>query len=179
MPLQADGPIRCLECDEGASALRIRSWGHYRAAMEPLLYAFKFGRQHFLDAPLATLLNEVDLDIDPTSIVVPVPMHPSKLRARGYNQAELLARRFARSKGLSFRRDLLHKTRDNRTQSQLPKSERAANVRGAFAASERAHGHSILLIDDICTTGETLRACAAALRKAGAARVCALTVARA
>jgi len=60
----------------------------------------------------------------------------------------------------------------------LPKRERAANVRGAFAASPRAKGKSILIVDDICTTGETLRACANALVRAGASRVCAIAVAK-
>ena len=74
---------------------------------------------------------------------------------------------------------LLTRRRERATQSMLPKRDRAANVRDAFAASPHAKGKSILIVDDICTTGETLRACATALRRAGAKRVCAVAVAKA
>jgi predicted amidophosphoribosyltransferase len=114
-------------------------------------------------------------------------MHRAKERKRGYNQAELLARALSRRIGiecdmtlLARRRDrMLRRSQGRATQSLLPKSARAANVRGAFAASSRVKGKSILIVDDICTTGETLRACAVTLRRAGAARVCAVAVAKA
>jgi len=157
------------------------AWGHYRDGLERLLHAFKFGRHDFLDDALADLLLEAierrgDRDFD---VVVPVPMHRSKERRRGYNQAELLAQQVSRKTRIACDGRLLKKRRERETQSTLARSQRAANVRGAFSASPEVDGKSVLLIDDICTTGETFRACAAELVRAGAARVCAAAVAKA
>ena len=153
------------------------AWGHYSGGLEKLLHAFKFGKHDFLDDALASLL-ESTLRERSFDAVVPVPMSRRKERRRGYNQAELLARAVAKRIGVRCGM-LLTKPADGPTQSLLPRARRAANVRHAFRASQRAKGLSILLIDDICTTGETLRACANELLRAGAARVCALTVAKA
>lgn len=153
------------------------AWGHYRGSLERLLHAFKFEHHDFFDAPLAELLHESlqDRDFD---VIVPVPMHRSKLRRRGYNQAELLARALARRTGTPCA--LLLTTRVARkTQSLLGRGERRANVAGAFAAARRAAGTRVLIVDDVCTTGQTIRACAEALLAAGAARVCAVAVAKA
>ena len=105
-------------------------------------------------------------------------MHRSKLRRRGYNQAELLARAVARRLDARCERALLTKRGETPAQSKLARAARAANVRQAFTASPRADGLSILLVDDVSTTGETIRACAAALLRAGATRVCAAVVAK-
>ena len=153
----------------------------YRGAMESVLAALKFKRHDFLDDALASLLEETlrvrgDLAFD---AVAAVPMGAGKERRRGYNQAELLARALGRRIGTACDMTLLTRRAERATQSTLPKRARAANVRGAFAASSRVKGKSILVVDDICTTGETLRACATALRRAGASRVCAITVAKA
>lgn len=111
--------------------------------------------------------------------IVPVPMHSRRERGRGFNQAQVLAAHLDRGTRLRMRTDLMRKTRAGKPQSSLPRAERQANVRGAFVACEKAQDLSILLVDDICTTGETIDACAAALLDAGAARVCGLVVARA
>jgi ComF family protein len=157
------------------------AWGHYRGSLERVLHAFKFGRHDFLDDALGSLLVEAlevrgDLAFD---ALVPVPMDPRKERRRGYNQAELLARAAARRLSIACDAALLTKRGDHETQSRLTRRERAANVKGAFSASPAVKGKSLLLIDDICTTGATLRACAAQLKRAGAKRVCAIAVARA
>ncbi len=157
------------------------AWGHYRGPLERLLHALKFERQDFLDSDLAALLEETlrarrDLAFD---AIAAVPMTWARERRRGYNQAELLARALALRTGIRCDMTLLARRGERATQSTLPKRARAANARGAFAASSRVKDRSILLVDDICTTGETLRACATALRHAGAARVCAIAVAKA
>ncbi|HET8797485.1 MAG TPA: ComF family protein [Thermoanaerobaculia bacterium] len=157
------------------------AWGEYAGSLERLLHALKFERHDFLAAPLAELAEETlrargDLAFD---TLVPVPMTRAKMRRRGYNQAELLARALSSRLALRCDMTLLRRRGERATQSTLPKRERAANVRGAFTASSRVKGKSILIVDDICTTGETLRACATALLRAGASRVCAVAVAKA
>jgi ComF family protein len=172
----------CIACQTRSAPVEwMEGWGEYRSPLSEVIHAFKFGRHDFLAAPLARLLHEVfrdrgDFDFN---VVVPVPMHQSKLRRRGYNQARLLARHFAGLASIPMRPALLKKSEERQNQSSLDKRERAANVKGAFAASRRCRGLSVLLVDDICTTGETLRACGAALEAAGAKRVAAITVARA
>jgi ComF family protein len=143
-----------------------------------VLHAFKFGRHDFLAAPLASLLATTIRDRG-FDAIVPVPMHPSRQRRRGYNQAELLATALAEAIAIPCRPRLLRKTKEKATQSTLARADRAANVRGVFEGSDDAHGLALLLVDDVCTTGETVRACAGALLSAGAARVCAISVAKA
>jgi ComF family protein len=154
------------------------AWGHYRGGLERLLHAFKFEHHDFLDEPLATLLAEVCADRD-FDVIVAVPMHRAKLRRRGYNQAELLGQALSRRLRIPFDGKLLTKTVERATQSTLARNDRAANVRGAFRASPAVGGSSVLLVDDVCTTGETFRAGAAELVRAGASRVCAIAVAKA
>jgi ComF family protein len=172
----------CLDCQLAPLPVGwTEAWGHYRGGLERLLHAFKFEHHDFLDDPLGSLALESieargDRDFD---AVVPVPMHRSKQRRRGYNQAELLARALGSRLRMRCDPKLLVKTRERKTQSTLARSDRAANVRGAFTASTNSAGLSVLLVDDICTTGETFRACATELLRAGATRVCAVAVARA
>jgi ComF family protein len=156
------------------------AWGSYRGSLEKVLHAFKFKRHDFFAAPLAELMESVvrargDLEFD---VIVPVPMHRAKLRKRGYNQAELLARALGHRIGIRCEQSLLTKMRDYGAQSRLARSERAANVHDAFRASPRAASRRILLVDDVITTGETIRACARALADAGAKRVAAAVVAK-
>ena len=153
------------------------AWGRYAGSLERVLHALKFERHDFLDDQLAELLHATLRDTD-FDVIVPVPMHWLRRRRRGYNQAELLARAAGKRIGVRCAM-LLAKTADGPTQSLLSRERRAANVRHAFRASPAAKGKSLLLIDDICTTGETLRACAKELQRAGAVRVAAVAVAKA
>lgn len=176
-----EGATLCISCREKSwSCEWIDAWGLYSGALERVLHAFKFDRHDFLGGPLSELLLErLGARSQTFDAVVPVPMHRSKSRRRGYNQAEILSKGLSRLSKIPHRTDLLLKTAAGVSQSTLPRSERRANVRGTFHAPGDAGGMSVLLIDDICTTGETLEACARALRGSGATRVCALVVARA
>ena len=145
-----------------------------------MLHAFKFERHDFLAERFATLLAETVGEHDTAfDAIVAVPMHRAKRRRRGYNQAELLAVALAKRMSVPFDGRLLTKRAERQTQSTLARAARAANVRDVFEASPRAQEKSILLVDDICTTGETFRACARELLEAGARRICAISVAKA
>lgn len=171
----------CIECLADPLPVEwCEAWGQYRDGLASLLQALKFQRHDFLDDALASLLEETvrarDVEFD---AIVGVPMQRRKERRRGYNQAELLARALACRIGVRCDMTLLAPHGQRAPQSTLARRERAVNVRGAFEASPRAKGKSVLIVDDICTTAATLRACAAALVEAGAKRVCAVAVARA
>ena len=171
----------CLGCSSDPLDVEwCEAWGEYRDGLERLLHAFKFERHDFLDDPLASLLEVRVRERDDFAFdaIVAVPMTRRRERERGYNQAALLARSLARRLDLPFNRCLLVRSKDRERQSKLARRARIENVRGAFTAKD-VEGLSLLLVDDICTTGATLRACAAALRAGGAARVCAVTVAKA
>ena len=131
-----------------------------------------------LAVPLATYLQEHPVDID---ILAPVPLHPEKEVARGFNQSELLAASVSEATNIPLRTDLVRRVVDTQPQARLTRRQRLQNVANAFAPGDgvRLHGESILLIDDVATTGATLRACARALKTAGAGDIWALTVARA
>ncbi len=177
-----EGEYLCLACvAEPLPVDWCEAWGEYRGGLERLLHALKFERHDFLDASLAGLLEETVRARGAATFdaIVGVPMQRRRERTRGYNQSELLARALSYRLGVPCDMTLLMRRGERATQSTLPKRDRAANVRGAFEAAPAAEGKSILIVDDICTTGETLRACATALRRARASRVCAIAVAKA
>ena len=171
----------CIEClADPLPVVWCEAWGEYRDGLALLVQALKFHRHDFLDDALAGLIEENVRDRDVAfDAVAGVPMQRRKERRRGYNQAELLARALAKRIDVPCDMTLLAPRGERAAQSTLARRERALNVRGAFVASGRAKGKSVLLVDDICTTAATIRACAIALLEAGAARVCAVAVARA
>lgn len=171
----------CIECLADPLPVEwCEAWGQYRDGLASLLQALKFQRHDFLDDALASLLEETVQARGTTfDAIVGVPMQRKKERRRGYNQAELLARALSRRLDVPCDMTLLAPRGQRAPQSTLARRERAVNVRGAFVASPRVEGKSVLIVDDICTTAATIRACAAALVEAGAERVCAVAVARA
>ena len=112
--------------------------------------------------------------------IVPVPLHPVKLREREFNQAALLAGHLARATKIPLNEKFLQRVHPTSTQTLLTREERAANMKNAFAVRRgtKLDGKRIVLVDDVFTTGATTNACAQALQVAGAAEVCVWTVAR-
>jgi len=144
------------------------------------IHALKYRRLASMADPLGDALAAFWATADlPADLVVPVPLHAARQRERGYNQAELLARRVGRAAGVTMRAHALKRTRETAVQMSLNAADRRANVSGAFFCEDSAvRGMAVLVIDDVCTTGSTLDACARALLEAGASVVRGLTLAR-
>ena len=183
------GDALCAPCRLGEQDFdRARSFGLYTGNLRKAILHLKFYGREYLANRLGELLLrpfEALTECD-SALVAPVPLHPSRSRQRGFNQAELLARGLIRKirrneAGLELAADLLRRIRPTSPQVGLSPSARRENVRGVFAVSEaeRVRNRTVLLVDDVMTTGATLSACAAALKRAGAARVMALSLARA
>lgn len=113
--------------------------------------------------------------------LVPVPLHIRRLRERGFNQALLLIRELSKRTGIPYRARVLRKIKDTPFQTQLKGAQRRKNIKGAFCVEKREiiEGKSIVLVDDVYTTGATVNECARTLRGAGAERVAVLTLAMA
>lgn len=145
------------------------------------VHDFKYRGYRALAGTLARLMYE-HLQRRPPAIdaIVPVPLHHSRLRQRGYNQSLLLARELSKLSSLPVLETSLTRTRNTPAQvGRASAEERRRNVSGAFACPDSTvRGQRLLLIDDVCTTGATLDACAVALKHAGAAAVWGLTLAR-
>ena len=129
------------------------------------------GDQMALVLAQADWLHQVDC-------LVPVPVHPLRMRQRGYNQAQVLAQQVADHTGIPLCPDLLLRNREQGSQINRSRQERMLAMKGVFSAA-KAHGRHILLVDDVLTTGATAAACASALQAAGAAEVRILTACRA
>jgi ComF family protein len=154
----------------------LRHDGVVRRALQRL----KYGGAGRLASPLAdAALPTLDrlLTISGPATLVPVPVHATRARERGYNQALLLARCLADARGLRLA-ELLRRPRATVRQHGLDRSARLANLRGAFASRPVAMPGRVILVDDILTTGATFEACAAVLRDAGVAWVYGLAIAR-
>jgi ComF family protein len=155
------------------------SFGSYEGPLQKLIHIFKYGKVESLAGPLSRfLLQSLPLE-QSFDLVMAMPMHWRKRWERGFNQAELVAQPIAKRYGLKLA-DNLRRRRYTKPQAGLSEAQRRENLRNCFSVV-RPHqlaGKRILLIDDVFTTGATLRTAAAALKSAGASYVCALTLAR-
>jgi ComF family protein len=162
---------------------RARSVGRYRGVLRNALHCFKYRLQRRLAGTLGMMMAErlpalaVEWQYD---LIVSVPLHPRRLRSRGFNQALCLAAVIARHVRAPLDRFNLRRVRCTASQVGLTERERAANVRDAFAVSRPAEVRDkcVLLIDDIYTSGSTVNECARVLISAGAGAVDVLTLAR-
>jgi competence protein ComFC len=179
-PLSAPGVCRrCRECPPAFTALR--SWGAFGGPLRNALHRLKYQRDIALGEVLARQLVSVLQGLDwPIDLICPTPIGVARKAERGYNQATFLALPLALALGLPYRPQALTKTRETRSQVGLSADQRQANVSGAFQGQAKwAAGRTVLVVDDVTTTGATIQACAAALLQAGARQVYGLTLARA
>jgi ComF family protein len=182
LPLEAPAPL-CGEC--------LQHEPPFAAAAVPFVYAspldqletrFKFGGNLAAGRVLSELWIDALHESSPVlpQALVPVPLHRERLRERGYNQALELAKPLARAFGIALRGDLLVRSRATAAQSNLDAAARRRNLQGAFEVNGNLTlPEHIALVDDVMTTGATLRECARVLRRAGAARVDVWALARA
>lgn len=178
-----DGPFRCTNC-AGRACYYDAARAQYlnRGAIRAAVHRFKYAREYWLRKTLGAWIVEgfhrhyAGMVFD---LVMPVPLHPSRLRWRGFNQAEELARALAHRLGYPFGRGL-RRLRDTGTQAEMGRRQRWANVRGAFGLAESTpcRDTRILLVDDVFTTGSTVSECARTLKRAGALSVHVIAVAR-
>jgi competence protein ComFC len=178
------GEFSCPNCEDRAPAFAC-AVSNYQAKgiLRDLIHRFKYGREFYLRGLLAEYLTEAMQDVriqaDPVDGLVPVPLHPTRLRERGFNQADALAEVLSKRTRLPVLR-CIQRRRYTSTQTQFDRVERMQNLRNAFVLrkSSDVRGKNLVLLDDVLTTGSTLHECALVLRAAGAESVRAITVAR-
>ena len=153
---------------------------YHEEVLREVIHAFKYSGVRVLATPLAELLAAFWRDYAlAADALVPVPLHARRLRERGYNQSVLLANALGQAVDVPVRAHALQRVRHTLPQVGLGLQARQENVADAFACVEPMPGAYLVLIDDVCTTGATLSACALALKEQGARYVLALTLARA
>lgn len=181
--------VLCSECFAQISFMRphlgIHNVSVYDGVLRSAIHRFKFKKRKNLADPLGILLvkylsSNPALEVKEIDVIIPVPLHRKRLRERGFNQAELLARvvsKYYEKPVVSA----LERTKNTKAQFDLPRAERFKNITGAFKVADPkgVYNKRILLLDDIYTTGATIAECSKALRTAGARRVEILTLSRA
>jgi ComF family protein len=182
------GGTKCQACLEHQPTFdKAGYYGAYDAGLRELIHLLKYERVRPAADLLGRMVGDVVHDMHPKfgaepPLVIPVPLHESKLRARGFNQSELIARAAVKAASLRavINTSALDRIRDTGSQTGLTRRQRQENMRGAFAVvrPDQIAGRDILLVDDVFTTGTTVSECARVLKKARAAHVYVATVAR-
>jgi ComF family protein len=160
--------------------ISLRAWGVFEGPLQSALHKLKYRRDFSMGDALAsgmmTFVQSLGWQVD---LVVPIPLGKQRIRERGYNQVAMIAKPLAMGLGLQYSEKVLLRRKETRTQVGLTREERHMNVHEAFQADSGVNGRSVLVMDDVSTTGSTLSSGADALYAAGAGHVYALTVARA
>ena len=161
-----------------------RAWAAvlYNEPMHTLIHQFKYqnktGLRKLFAGLLLSFIEKYSLDMSAYDIIVPVPLHPTRLRERGYNQTELLTETLSKTFNLIIASKNLSRIRHTKNQALLGKKERWTNIQGAFKINDPSgfQKKSVLIVDDLFTTGATASEAARLLKKAGAAKVDVLTL---
>jgi ComF family protein len=175
-------PTVCPGCQQTLPAFTaLRSWAYFEGSVRNALHRLKYMKDVALGEVLSRhLMAMLDVLNWETDLVTPVPLGVARQSERGYNQASLLARPLALASGIPYRPNALVKQRDTPSQVGLSMAKRKLNVLDVFkGVNGVVLGKRVLVVDDVCTSGATIEACAQALLNAGAKDVYALTLARA
>lgn len=144
----------------------------YKSPVVDLIHLFKYKNYDFLVELFASLtikhLTHIGFEPCNHDTITAVPLYKTKLRDRGYNQAGLLAQYLANYFKICFKNDIIYATRESLSQAKLDKRSRPSNIKGIFSVQEELKNKKILLLDDIFTTGSTVKECACALKEKGA-----------
>lgn len=173
----------CGACLTDAPHHTSRSAAVLGGPIQQLIHSFKYGGRVHLAHPLGILASSTlrgFCAVAAPDLILPVPLHRKRLRQRGYNQSQLIGAVLAKQWKVPLEVGNLRRLRWTEPQTALDARDRATNVKGAFGVKDpkRLEGKRVLLVDDVVTTGSTVRACVDALREVDVAAVCAVTVAR-
>lgn len=177
-PLASDASTICGDClQDGPAFESARSFGLYEGALRKAINLLKYHNVKRLSRPLSDIL--LGIEMPRVDAVLPVPLYKKRLRQRGFNQSALIAKYSAKRPGQILVLDSLIKIRDTKPQVGLSSNERLKNMKNAFGIQNKkaVEGKDILLIDDVSTTGATIRECSKVLKKAGAGSIHVLTLA--
>lgn len=180
--LIGENKVRCSDCEEGKGPkhlTRVTALGHYSGAWKDLIQKVKFRGQPYLLTDLKAYVDDWVIKIlPPPDVIIPVPMHQSRLAERGFNQADALASILSRRLGIIYD-DALFRNRETIPQTSLGRRARLNNVRRAFTIKENVNlrGQIVWLVDDVVTTGTTLDECAQVLKEHGVLAVYAICLA--
>lgn len=172
----------CDRCQERPPAFKLlRSWAVFENPVQGALHRLKYRRDIGMGEALSNQMSAFVRQLAwPVDMITPIPLGKNRLRERGYNQVAMVAIPLSIQLGLDYHPLALIRARETRSQVGLTAIERRENVKSAFFADRmKVNGHSILLMDDVSTTGATLSSAAEALYASGAREVYALTIARA
>jgi ComF family protein len=179
--LPEDHAVMCMRCrNQPVAFTAIRSWGDFSEPLKSAIHSLKYhqdrGLGEVLAKPLVGLLRQYRWEID---YIVPVPLDSARRKERGFNQAALIARPISWSLAIPYSSQILFRNRITQQQVGLSLSERAENLADAFSTKgEIVLGKSVLVVDDVITTGATINSCAFALINGGAGKVYGITLAR-
>jgi competence protein ComFC len=170
------------EFSEDHKILLVRSLGRFDDYYQELIHRFKYGKKIPLGKRLGQRLGETINDDSiflESDFLIPVPLHKSRYRERGFNQSDIVAEGISKITGLSVLKNVLKRKKNTKDQTNLSREQREENVRGAFVVSEpeMINGKKIILVDDVITTGATLSECARMLKQAGAEKILGMTIA--
>ena len=185
-PFAAGDSHPCSRCLEREPIYDLaRAGGLYRNTMVTAIHRLKYQERVHLAKDLAVwTLNQWERPgfLPKMDMIIPVPLHPHRLKERGFNQSQLLGRVLAKKLHVPCDPFVLIRTKDTDPQVGLSEKERKENVRGAFAVNPGRHsrieGKTLLVLDDVMTTGATVEECARTLKNSGAEKICVLTIAR-